>query len=92
MEYHCRRPLPERRSSGGPLTTLYTATAERPFGGGLKPLPKGRSAVAYAYVSLSRPLSERRSAVAVHNVVNGPPPIAFPAVAFGLFNLSFCLI
>ena len=64
MEYHCRRPLPERRS-----------------------------AVAYAYVSLSRPLSERRSAVAIHNVVNGPPPIAFPAVAFGLFfNLSFCLI
>ena len=64
MEYHYRRPLPERRSAVAHWLHYTRATADRLSGGGLKPLPVRRSAVAYAYRTLSRPLPERRSVVA----------------------------
>ena len=69
MEYHYRRPPPERRSAVAHWLHYIRATADRLSGGGLKPLPVRRSAVAYAYRSLSRPLPERRSAVAFVKLV-----------------------
>ena len=63
MEYHYRRPLPERRSAVAHWLQYIRATADRRSGGGLKPR-KGDQRWPTPYRTLSRPLPERRSAVA----------------------------
>ena len=85
MEYHYRRPLPERRSAVAHWVHYIQATADCLSGGGLKPLQVRQSAVAYAYGSLSRPLPERRSAVAFVNFVLTCVSVNLKSVFFSIF-------
>ena len=87
MEYHYRRPLPERRSAVAHWLHYKRATADCLSGGGLKPLPVRRSAVAYAYRTLSRPLQERRSAVAFVYFFLSYVSVNLKSVFFSIFLL-----
>ena len=85
MEYHYRRPPPERRSVVAHWLHYIWATSDCLSGGGLKPLPERQSEVAYAYGSLSRPLPERRSAVAFINFVLTFVSVNLKSVFFSIF-------